>query len=696
MIYNFLLQITFALIVTSKFVHSTTKHIQLLDTTSYYACPDYINTTTNETVTLSTCTGCDLCGDGSLCPACDPLVDPSPTDAWICADYFNPLTNLTVSGEACSNCDICGDGSTCPACPDLVTVAPTVSNSDDNATFVPTSLVTSAPTASLTTSTPTVEVTTIEPTVHVPQFAICPDFYDPANKKTVTGLACSDCQYCGDIICPACKSKKPINQPTITPTVSFEPTPSDITSDPTTSEPTVSFAPTIDQPLYAICPDFFDTVLNKVVSGLGCSDCQWCGDKLCPACRTKKPSVEPTSQPTSEPTLENTSTIGVCPDFYLEYNLVSGEPCSGCSLCGDGSTCPVCTDPESIEPEGVCPTYLNDQNVTVQGETCKGCTSCGDGSLCVVCPSYLALIGGTTEAPTIAASVEPSVSLEPTMSFQPSMEPTISIEPTSEPSTLEPTMSFQPSMEPTISFEPTMSHYPSVEPTISSEPSVQSTNEPTEVTSNMPSIEPTITFEPSTAAPSTAQPTSYPSITAEPSVSIMPSVSSQPTGKPSTISPTSSQPSARPSTIEPSTSQPSGIPSVQPSVSSEPTVSFQPTSSIEPTSTDQPVSQAPIAGGGAGGSKSNTISAGAAAGIAVGGFVFAVLCLGTMFYVCFFMGKDKKSGKVTKRNNTNKDDLEFSNVANSPGGDSERRASFGISPANLDLESARSHSNLMV
>ena len=681
MIYRLFLQLTFALLVTSKFVQSTTKQIKPLETTSY-ACPDFFDATTNETIVLSTCTGCDLCGDGSVCPACDsiPLADPSASDAWICANYFNPLTNQTVSGEACSNCNLCGDGSICPACPDLATLAPTTYDGD-NTTFVPTSLITSAPTSDIVTSTPTVEVTTASPTEHVPQFAICPDFYDSEKQVMVIGLGCSDCQYCGDILCPACKTKTPINQPSVEPTVSLEPS-SGITSEPSSasSEPTVSYAPTIDVPQYAICPDFFDPVLNSTVSGLGCSDCQWCGDKLCPACRTKKPSIEPTFIPTSEPTPEITSTIGTCPDFYLDYNLVSGEACTGCELCGDGSTCPVCADPESIEPEGVCPTYVNDQSETVQGETCKGCTSCGDGSVCVVCPSYLALIGAT-EAPTIATSVEPSVSLEPTMSFQPSIEPTISIEPTSEPSSFEPTISVQPSMEPTISFEPTISVQPSMEPTISIEPTVQSTN--------VPSSEPTVSIEPSFSA--------------------MPSISSQPTGKPSTASPSTGQPTASPSTASPSTGQPTaspstaspstGQPTAKPSTSipsAEPSISSEPTTSFQPTTTDQPASQAPISGGGiGGGSNSNTLNAGAAAGIAVGGFVFAVLCLGAMLYVCFFMGKDKKNGKNTKRNNTNKEDVEFSNVAASPG-DSERRASFGISSTNLELESARSHSNLMV
>ena len=132
-------------------------------------------------------------------------------------------------------------------------------------------------------------------------------------------------------------------------------------------------------------------------------------------------TYEPTVEPTSADTLISSSIdTGICPDYYVDFNLVTGETCTDCNICGDGTTCTVCPDKYILDnPQGICPDYLDTKNVTISGDTCSGCDICGGGEVCGVCTDYYSLIG-TSQEPTVEPTMQPSV---PTVS--PSAEPTM-------------------------------------------------------------------------------------------------------------------------------------------------------------------------------------------------------------------------------------------------------------------------------
>ena len=132
-------------------------------------------------------------------------------------------------------------------------------------------------------------------------------------------------------------------------------------------------------------------------------------------------SFEPTVEPTSADTaIESSVDTGICPDYYVDFDLVSGETCTDCNICGDGSTCTVCPDKFIIgNPQGICPDYVDAQNETVFGETCSGCEVCGGGEVCGVCKNYYTVIG-TSQEPTVEPTTQPTVPTE-----SPSIEPTM-------------------------------------------------------------------------------------------------------------------------------------------------------------------------------------------------------------------------------------------------------------------------------
>lgn len=102
--------------------------------------------------------------------------------------------------------------------------------------------------------------------------------------------------------------------------------------------------------------------------------------------------------------------------------LVVGEVCTGCSLCGDQIT--TCQDqhaPTNDQFSGVCADYFDIAlNQAITGDTCRSCDLCKGGDVCSVysythiTESNTGAVSNYTYEPTTEPSASPSVSFEPT------------------------------------------------------------------------------------------------------------------------------------------------------------------------------------------------------------------------------------------------------------------------------------------
>jgi hypothetical protein len=206
--------------------------------------------------------------------------------------------------------------------------------------------------------------------------AVCGDYF--SSGELITGQICSGCDLCGDgLLCQACPDLYALNNP------------------------------------QGMCGEYVNAE-NVTISDETCTGCNYCGDGyICGVCtdyylvvgESHPPTVEPTlapTTPTSIPTFEPTPLpVGVCPNYYSNFVLITEKPCSQCELCGDGSTCSACNNPNVVSnPQGVCPDFEG-----VGGVTCHGCSTCPDGTVCGICPEYQN--GGLTYAPSATPSAAP-------------------------------------------------------------------------------------------------------------------------------------------------------------------------------------------------------------------------------------------------------------------------------------------------